>query len=389
MSDHGPGPRPHPDPHGEQHEVPPPADGPARPRSEPRSLQYHALAGSKPQPAGVVLAIGAVALLLAALFNADGLYELANRQPVGWKRDVARGAVAPFCAVGDVTRIKDIRSSIRDAADKDGQDCTQDVPTGADAFVAPTTTAPEAASGTTAPAIAGRTPSAEDPLRMWLGGDSMTIELSQSVTEAVTGRPEVALETHPQVSSGLTRPDYFDWPSYLADEVLPTDPEVVVVMFGANDSQGMDVDGTPYQPDSPEWAEEYRRRVGVVMDQLRGDGRMVVWVGQPRMRDGGFDARMQALDEIYASEAESRPWVRFLDSRPVLSPDGGGYQAAADGVDLRQGDGIHLDRGGADLLAEAVLAAVDEQFPTGGGPAPGAPTTTVPGGGAPSTTAPG
>jgi hypothetical protein len=233
--------------------------------------------------------------------------------------------------------------------------------------VAPTTTVPEA-GGTTEPPVATRVPTAEEPLRMWLGGDSMTIELAQSVTEAATERPEIDLTTEPQVSSGLTRPDFFDWPTHLRDEVLPTGPEVVVVMFGANDSQGMDVEGTAYQPDTPEWQAEYRRRVGVLMDQLRGDGRLVVWVGQPHMRDAGFDARMAVLDDIYAEEAESRPWVHFLDSRPVLSPDGDGYQATDGDVALRQSDGIHLDRGGAAALADAVLDVVEERVvePAGG-----------------------
>lgn len=346
------------DPHGEQHEGRPPTGGSTTSRSEPRSLRYHDLAGARPLPAGRVLAIGAVALVLAALLNADGLSDLANRQPVGWKRNVANAAVGPFCVLGDVTRLKDARAVIRRAADKESQDC-RDSRSGSDAFVAPpTTTAPP--TGTTAPPVTPRTPTAEDPLRIWLGGDSMTIELAQAVEEAATGRADLDLTTDPRVNSGLTRPDYFDWPRHLADEVLPAEPDVVVVMFGANDSQGLEVEGTPYEPTSPQWREEYRRRVGIVMDQLRGDGRLVVWVGQPRMRDDGFDARMQDLDEIFAGEAEDRPWVRFLDSRPVLSPDSGEYQATADGVSLRQDDGVHLDLAGAALLAEAVLAAVAE-----------------------------
>lgn len=332
--------------------------------TEPRSLRYHDLAGSRPQPAGRVLIIGITALVLAALLNADGLAELATRQPVGWKRDVSRAAVSPFCAVGRLTRLRDVRTEVRDAAGKSTQPCEDDA-SGADSFVAPSTTVPgDGGSGSpppTAPPVATRVPTAEDPLRMWLGGDSMTIELSQSTEEAVASRPELQLATHPQVSSGLTRPDFFDWPTYFAEEVLPTDPEVVAVMFGANDSQGMEIDGTAHQPSDPEWQEEYRRRVGVVMDQLQGDGRLVLWIGQPHMRDAGFDERMGVLDTIYAEEAEARPWVRFLDSRTVLSPDTDGFQATdADGDALRQSDGIHLDRAGAALLADAVLAAVTE-----------------------------
>lgn len=357
MSDH----------HGEQHEVAPTAGATPRPRSEPRSLRYHDLAGARPLPVGKVLAIGALALLMAALLNADGLFELANRQPVGWKRDVATGAVAPFCTVGRVSRLKDIRTQIRRAADKEVQSC-HDRPVGSDAFVAPPTTTTPAGSPVGAPGspvtpesppATRPRPTAEDPLRLWLGGDSMTIELAQAMEEMATARPELALTTHPQVSSGLTRPDYFDWPAYLATEVLPARPQVMVVMFGANDSQGMELAEGPAQPDSDEWQAEYRRRVGVVMDQLREEERLVVWVGQPHMRSAGFDGRMSVLNDIYASEAEGRPWVRFFDSRPVLSPAGQGFQASDGDDSLRQGDGIHLDRAGSARLAAAVLEVVE------------------------------
>jgi hypothetical protein len=306
-----------------------------------------------------VLVIGALALLLAAVLNADGLFELANRQPVGWKRDVARAAVTPFCVTGRLTHLKDIREALRDAADKRTQSCDGS-DQGSDAFdqVPTTTTSPEEALQ---PPVTLREPTRSQPLRVWLGGDSMTIELAQSVEEAVTARSDVELTTHPEVSSGLTRPDYFDWPAYFADDVLPDNPDVVVVMFGANDSQGMEIDDEAFPPSSAEWRAEYRRRVGILMDQLRGDGRLVIWVGQPRMRDEGFDRRMAALDEIYAEEADSRPWVHFLDSRPILSPDGEGYQAADDGTSLRQRDGIHLDRAGAERLAEAIFTKIDER----------------------------
>jgi hypothetical protein len=307
-----------------------------------------------------VLAIGALALLLAALLNIDGLAELANRQPLGWKRDVARVAVAPFCAVGRITRLRDARTAIRDAADKETQPCEDDPASGEGAFRADLTTT-TAAAQTTGPPVTVREVTAEAPLRTFLGGDSMAIELANSVETAVADRSEIALTTNARVSSGLTRPDFYDWPAYFADELLPTEPEVAVVIFGANDSQGMVIDGDAYQPSTPEWQEEYRRRVGFVMDQLRGEGRLVVWVGQPHMRDDGFDERMGVLNDIYAEEAEGRPWVRFLDSRPVLSPDGEGYQVESGGTTLRQTDGIHLSRAGADALAAAVLDLVGEE----------------------------
>ena len=82
-----------------------------------------------------------------------------------------------------------------------------------------------------------------------------------------------------------------------------------------------------------EWQAEYRRRVGTTMDLVRAEGRRIIWVGQPRMRSSEFDERMGILDDIYESEAKKRPWIHFLDSRPVLADEDGGYSAYLPGAD--------------------------------------------------------
>lgn len=326
----------------------------SRPTREPRSLRYHEVSGARRQPAGKVLQVGGLALLLAAVLNADSLYSLANRQPVGWKRDVARAAVAPFRGVAGLTRLDRPREALVRAAGRDPS-----VGTGDNTLVAPSTTVP---IDPQEPPFTLRKPTASAPLRVWLGGDSMTIELSQSVEDAVTSRPTFRVTTDPRVSSGLARFDYFNWPEHLVDAVLPDEPEVVVIMFGANDSQDLELESGVFQPEDPEWQAEYRRRVEATMDLVRGDGRLTVWVGQPHMRDSGFDARMGVLNGIYEEEASARPWIRFLDSRTVLSPAGDGYQAADGDTSLRQGDGVHLDRPGADRLAAAILDLIDEEI---------------------------
>jgi hypothetical protein len=119
------------------------------------------------------------------------------------------------------------------------------------------------------------------------------------------------------------------------------------------------------------------------MDLLAGDGRLVVWVGQPAMKKADFDERMDILNRIYAEQAATRPWVRFLDSESVLSVDGGydAYLPDAAGKDVpaRNTDGIHLTRFGGDRLADATLTVLDEAIAESTGSAasgaPGPPTT--------------
>ena len=64
-------------------------------RRAPRTLRYHSTAGARPMSVGHVMLIGAIALVLAGLLNADSLYDTAHRQPYGWKRTVLTDLVGP------------------------------------------------------------------------------------------------------------------------------------------------------------------------------------------------------------------------------------------------------------------------------------------------------
>jgi hypothetical protein len=150
----------------------------------------------------------------------------------------------------------------------------------------------------------------------------------------------------------------------------------VVTLWGANDGQGIVLpDGTAVQSVSdPRWMTEYRRRVGAVMDQMRADDRLVVWVGLPPMRDAAFGGRMALVNEAAAAEAASRPWVVLVDTAPLLGGDGGAFadllpDASGNPTDMRQNDGIHLTRAGGDRLAAHVMDVVRAHVDLSGTPA--------------------
>ncbi len=170
-----------------------------------------------------------------------------------------------------------------------------------------------------------------------------------------------------QLSSGLTRPDFFDWPGHFNDLVTNSNYEVYVVMFGANDSQGIQTpDGDIYQPGDEGWATEYRRRVSGVMDLLEGGDRIVFWVGQPIMRAEGFSARMAALNAIYIEEAATRSWIQFVDMWPLFTAAGGGYDAYIADDDgeiklMRHPDGVHLVREGGEKAARHIINAIKDE----------------------------
>jgi hypothetical protein len=325
-----------------------------------------------------------LALVLGLLLNADSLYVKAHAQDAGWQRRLAVAVMGPVRTIARTTRLDRPRvvfeRKVRHIADRPAA-------RGATSATTSTTIAP--------PVVRLRVPTTAEPLRLWVGGDSMAQVFGQSVVAKAVARGDIAATLDYRISTGLTRPDFFDWPSHLQDSVLPTKPEVIVIMFGANDAQSMDVNGKAEPVRSPAWQGEYRRRVAAVMDQLGGDGRLVVWVGQPIMRDSEFSEREKILDAIFADEAGRRPWIRFVDTRPILSTDGTSYNAYLSGGDgapvlMRQGDGIHLTRAGGDRVANAVLGVVAAEIAKAAGPG-GLPPAAVPGQpatGAPLTSAP-
>jgi hypothetical protein len=232
----------------------------------------------------------------------------------------------------------------------------------------PTTTEPGASTTittttTTVPVFALRTPTAEDPLRVLVAGDSMTESAGPALVDALAATGVVRSTRELRYSSGLTRPDYFDWPARLRQLAAEERAEAMVLWVGANDAQGIQTPDGPAGFGTDAWVAEYRTRVAVLMDELTRDGRIVYWLGEPVMRSAGFDERMRLITGIYREEASRHPGVRFIDTRALFADADGSYSAYlpdADGrpVLVRRDDGIHLTEAGADRLVPAVMAAL-------------------------------
>jgi len=226
-----------------------------------------------------------------------------------------------------------------------------------------------------APLDPKRVLSPDDPLRIWVGGDSIAGGPAWAVGDAA--RPLGAtVHTEFQVGTGLSRPDFFDWYRHLNAVADAYDPEIMILLFGGNDIQPLELPfgaGTVSYGD-PAWSAEYRRRVAAIMDTLAVRGRQVIWVGTPPMEAPDYNAQMAALNEIYSSEAAARSnWVTYFDAWAMFSPPGelGAFSRtlpneAGEPQSVRFDD-IHYDVAGSRLLAAALLDTVRtvSSLPTG------------------------
>lgn len=316
-------------------------------------------------PAGQVIAVTLLALVIGLILNAPDIRRTAERQEAGWKRDVAIAMIQPFDWFSRTLRLDTPHNLIDTAIGRQPEQS----PSSTTTTTAPAPVATPETTTTTAPAR--REITATDPLRMFIGGDSMVGQFGPMLenTAEAGGLVEVT-EVLYEFSSGLTRPDFLDWPVRLREIREAQDPDVIVLFFGGNDAQAIQIDGTWHEFGSETWIAEYRRRVGGLMAELDEDGRDVYWMGMPIVRSDDFRQKVEVLNEIYRSEAERFEMVNFVDSWPVFTGADGEfseYLTDADGdlVDMRLNDGIHLTTAGGIRLAEVTFGVIAENWGIG------------------------
>jgi hypothetical protein len=315
-------------------------------------------------PAGHAIAVVMLALLVGLVLNATDIRATADRQEEGWKRRLAVAAIEPFEWFSKTFRLGVPHDLIDSALGRTNELVNSP------ATVTPTTTVLAAPTMTTAVA-SRREVTADQPLRMFIGGDSMVGQFGpmlENEAEA-SGLVQVTQVVY-EFSSGLTRPDFFDWPVVLRQIDAEQDPEVMVLFFGGNDAQSIRIDGTWFDFGSPEWVAEYRDRVRSVMQELDSAGRDVYWMGLPIVRSSEFRERVEVMNEIYRSQADVFEFVTFVDSWPVfVGPDGeySEYLTDEDGdlVDMRLNDGIHLTTAGAIRLAKVTFDVITNTWDLG------------------------
>jgi hypothetical protein len=205
----------------------------------------------------------------------------------------------------------------------------------------------------------------EDPLRVWIGGDSLAGSLGPSLGELAADTGVGAPTFDSRVSSGLASPEFFDWPEYATGEMARLNPEATVFIIGTNDfniprTQPVDATG------EPAWKASYALLVEEMLDVLDGDGdqRPVYWVGAPPMLDRRKDAGVREINAVARSVVARHSGATYVDAYSLFAGPDGKFAATLPGADgksvrVRTSDGVHFTPAGGDLLAEAVFEHLD------------------------------
>jgi hypothetical protein len=172
---------------------------------------------------------------------------------------------------------------------------------------------------------------------------------------------------HGKSSSGLSRPDFYDWMEVGTELREEFAPDAVVVMFGGNDAQGLymgrkaDPKWIRY-PDREPWDEEYRRRVDAFAEAMGAGGAKIFWIGMPVMKPTRLHERMQHLNGIYRAQMKARPNAEFIDIWASLAGPDGEYvdrlEVGGQRERVRAHDGVHVAGPGAALLTDQIAPLI-------------------------------
>jgi hypothetical protein len=217
-----------------------------------------------------------------------------------------------------------------------------------------------------------------DPVRVWVGGDSMGGELGFSLQPVLQETKAFRPTTFYKESTGICRYDFYNWGKQIKKVMKSARPHAAVIMIGTNDTQSVWTDDGWIPYGDTAWKRAYEDRVGAIIDtMLRGGARRVYWVGMPIMGEGWRNSRMKLINRIFRKQAEMRPGAEYIDIWDLYATDDGSFDPS-----LRLRDRVHFTVGGQRLLADTVYGAIRRDWlpaglGTSGASAPATPSASA------------
>jgi len=197
-----------------------------------------------------------------------------------------------------------------------------------------------------------------------MGASSIQYELGRALERAYKEREGVEVKRFGKHSTGLARPDYFDWPTKAVELADEFNPDLVIAQYGGNDGQGVtNHDGKGLARfGTEEWEQIYSARVSQVVQSMRERGATVIVLGMPVMRKKTFRKKISRINGVTRVAVEAAG-ATFVDTVPMTADSEGGYRRRAK-VDgrlriIRATDGIHMTAHGAAMVSRQVISALE------------------------------
>jgi hypothetical protein len=209
----------------------------------------------------------------------------------------------------------------------------------------------------------------DDTYRILVIGDALAGGLGAGLSRMAEPEPRFEIVNRFQETSGIARPEVYDWTESLPKIMEGKDFKAVVVLLGANDRQPIREGDFRLVFNTPEWTAAYEAKIDELLDVLNGAGVKVFWVSIPPMGDAKYDADMQILAALQKQEVQSKGQI-YVDLRGAfLGPDGNYTDKGPDDTGevrkLRSRDGVTFFKQGNNRFGQLLLAEINRVIGAG------------------------
>jgi hypothetical protein len=235
-----------------------------------------------------------------------------------------------------------------------------------------------------------------------IGSSTMGSPLGQMLERTLTAK---GFDTRRKAtaSSGLARPDFFDWGHHARDLIAKQDPDIVVVQLGSNDFQPVRFaereadlrrrmgDRPHLTRKHPDWVTVYGERIDELLHVLGGDReRLIIWIGPYAFWSDNALEQGPVIDQLLRDRLSTwvakggharyiNAWADTFDAKrgPLMQRRLPGRRGL---VEIRSNDRIHLNVLGVEvLLRDPVVAELEACRATRVSPVATTPDTNTPG----------
>jgi len=209
----------------------------------------------------------------------------------------------------------------------------------------------------------------QPPLKILLIGDSLINEgFGPQFEKKIKTFEGITIVRKGRYSTGLNRIDYFDWYAYTQQLINAEKPDILIIMIGANDGQGIvDDDGKVYAlSDTENWNMAYTKRVNRFLNENRGSVKYIFWVGHPIPRTSDFYNKFIRMNSIYSSQCSQYSNTIYINSwnRFAINGKFSEYVTDNNGVSgiVKGSDGVHLTNHGGNILSDLVIDYLNQKI---------------------------
>ncbi len=208
-------------------------------------------------------------------------------------------------------------------------------------------------------------------VRVLFAGDSLMESMGPQMQPALTEHLHWSCRPIGKKSTGLCRPDFYNWPVVLEKNLQEFHPHLVVMWVGTNDNQnvrGVKTGGLL----TDTWKKAYCLKMQEIIHLCRQYRARLIFIGPPAVGKARVDAELKQINQLMQDYC-SQQHIPFLNVRPIFSDKNGSYiqklrNKNGELVAIRTKDQVHITPAGNNLVMKQLYPLMQKTLnePEGG-----------------------